>query len=208
MKQVVINNLLSIIIDNKECSEKDIKVYKYGLEGLYNLITKTVVVLIITLLLNTAKEFGLILLFYALLRSFGFGIHAESSLMCWISTLTIYVLGSLLVKEIILTNEIALTIWIFAFISFLLWAPADTPKRPLIRERQRKIQKLKVCIISLLYLLLIFFINSSTVINAISYSLLIEMICVNPITYKLTKTRFNNYKYYKKGLNDNKYIKD
>ena len=123
--------------------------------------------------------------------------------MCWATTLTIYVLGSLLVKEIILVKEFVLIIWTFAFISFLLWAPADTPKRPLIRKNQRIKQKIKVCIISLLYLLLIIFINNNTVINAISYALLIEMICVNPITYKLTKTRFNNYKYYKKGLNEN-----
>ncbi len=203
MKDVVVNNLLSIITNHKKCSKKDIVIYKYGLEGLYNLITKMIVVLILTLLLNTAKEFGLILLFYALLRTFGFGIHAESSLMCWATTLTIYVLGSLLVKEIILVKEFVLIIWTFAFISFLLWAPADTPKRPLIRKNQRIKQKIKVCIISLLYLLLIIFINNNTVINAISYALLIEMICVNPITYKLTKTRFNNYKYYKKGLNEN-----
>lgn len=200
MKKKVVNKLLNIITNNKECSEKDIKVYSYGLEGLYNLFTKTFVILIITLLLNTAKEFGLILLFYALLRTYSFGIHADSSLMCWISTLTIYVFGSLLVKEIIIVKEVALIIWTFAFISFLLWAPADTPKRPLIREKQRKKLKVKVCIITVIYLLLILFINSNTLINAISFSLLVQMICVNPITYKLTNTQFNNYKYYKKGL--------
>lgn len=200
MKKNIINKLLNIIINNKECSEKDIKVYSYGLEGLYNLFTKTFVILIVTLLLNTAKEFGLILLFYAPLRTFGFGIHAESSIKCWIATLTIYILGSLLIKELILIKSVTLIIWTFAFISFLLWAPADTPKRPLIREKQRKKQKIKVCIITIIYLLLIILINSNTMINAISFSLLVQMICVNPITYKLTNTQFNNYKYYKKGL--------
>lgn len=200
MKKKIVNKLLTIITNNKECSEKDIKVYSYGLEGLYNLFTKTFVILIITLLLNTAKEFGLILLFYALLRTYSFGIHADSSLACWISTLTIYIFGSLLVKEIIIVKEVALIIWTFAFISFVLWAPADTPKRPLIREKQRKKLKVKVCIITVIYLLLILFINSNTLINAISFSLLVQMICVNPITYKLTNTQFNNYKYYKKGL--------
>lgn len=200
MKKMVVNKLLSIITNNKVCSEKDIKVYSYGLEGLYNLFTKTIVILIITLLLNTAKEFGLILLFYALLRTYSFGIHADSSLGCWISTLTVYVLGSIIVKEMIIVKEIALIVWTFAFISFLLWAPADTPKRPLIREKQRKKLKVKVCIITVIYLLLILIINSNTLINAISFSLLVQMICVNPITYKLTNTQFNNYKYYKKGL--------
>lgn len=203
MKHLVINKLLNIIINNKECSEKNIKIYKYGLEGLYNLITKTIVVLIITLLLNSAKEFGLILLFYALLRTFGFGIHSESSLGCWISTLSIYVFGSILIKEIFIIKEISIIIWLIAFLSFILWAPADTPKRPLIREKQRKKQKLKVCLISLFYLILIIFVKNNIVINAITYALLIEMICVNPLTYKIFGIRFNNYKYYKKGLNVN-----
>lgn len=200
MKKKVINKLLTIITNNKDCTEKDIKIYSYGLEGLYNLFTKTFVILIITLLLNTAKEFGLILLFYAPLRSFGFGIHAESAIKCWIATLIIYILGSILIKEIVILKCAAFIIWIFAFISFLLWAPADTPKRPLIRENQRKKQKAKVCIITVIYLLLIILFNSNTLINAISFSLLVQMICVNPITYKLTNTQFNNYKYYKKGL--------
>lgn len=200
MKNKVINKLLFIIENNKKCSDKDIKVYKYGLEGLYNLFTKTFVILIVTLLLNTAKEFGLILLCYALLRTYSFGIHAESSLGCWISTLSIYIIGSIIVKEIIIVKSIALLIWTFAFISFILWAPADTPKRPLIREKQRKKLKAKVCIISVIYLLLILLINSNTLVNAICFALIVQMICINPITYKLTNTQFNNYRFYKKGL--------
>ncbi len=201
MKELFINKSISLITKYKVSSEKDIKIYKYGLDGLYNLITKTLVVLLVTLLLKTAKEFGLILIFYALLRTFGFGIHANSSLKCWISTLTIYIVGSILVKEIIITKTISLIIWTLSFISFILWAPADTPKRPLIRKEQRKKLKFKVCIITITYLLLIAHINSKIVINSISYALTIQMICVNPITYKLTKTQFNNYKYYKKSLN-------
>lgn len=203
MKELFINKSMSLISKYKNSSEKELKIYKYGLDGIYNLITKTLVVLIITLLIKTAKEFGLLLIFYALLRTFAFGIHANSSLKCWISTLTIYILGSILIKEIIITKTIAIIIWSIAFISFILWAPADTPKRPLIRKEQRKKLKLKVCIISITYLLLILLINSKLMINAISLSLIIEMICVNPITYKITKTQFNNYKYYKKSLNIN-----
>lgn len=201
MKELFINQSMSLITKYKVSSERDLKIYKYGLEGLYNLITKTLVVLIITLLIGTAKEFGLILIFYALLRTFGFGIHANSSIKCWISTLTIYILGSILVKEIIITKTLAMIIWSLAFISFILWAPADTPKRPIIRKEQRGKLKLKVCIIAITYLLLIALVNSNIAINAISFALTIQMICVNPITYKITKTQFNNYKYYKKSLN-------
>lgn len=202
MREKAVKGLLKIIVDNKKCTPKDIKIYEYGLEGLYSLFVKTFVILIITLLLNTAKEFGLILLFYSFLRTFSFGIHAKSSIGCWVTTITIYVGGSLIVKELVLAKSFALIISCLALLSFILWAPADTPKRPLIRANQRKTQKIKTCIITLIYLLIIITLNNSAIINAISLALLIQMLCVNPITYKITKTRFNNYKYYNKVINN------
>ena len=199
MKQTFINKSISLITKYKNPSEKELKIYKYGLEGLYNLTTKTLVVLLVTLLINTAKEFILILTFYALIRTFAFGIHAKSSIACWISTLTIYILGSILAKEIMITRMPSLIIWAIAFISFILWAPADTPKRPLIRKNQRGKLKIKVCSITLIYLILLIIIKNQTIINSITISLIIEMICINPLTYKITKTQFNNYRFYKKG---------
>lgn len=203
MKNKVVNYLLNLIKHNKQCSEKDLKIYKYGLEGLYNLVTKMIVITILTLILGTIKEFLLILLFYALIRTYAFGIHAESSIKCWISTLIIYIGGSLLVNNIIIAKDLAIIISLLSFVSFVLWAPADTPKRPLIREKQRRRQKINVCVICIIYIILIIISNNQILINSLIYSLIVEMICINPITYKLTNTTFNNYRFYNKGLNKN-----
>ena len=81
----------------------------------------------------------------------------------------------------------------------ILWAPADTPKKPLIRKEQRRKCKILSIIIVLIYTL-IFLINKNPIINnSIIYALIIQIIFINPLTYKLTKTQFNNYKYYKKN---------
>ena len=165
MKQTFINKSISLITKYKNPSEKELKIYKYGLEGLYNLTTKTLVVLLVAVLINTAKEFILILTFDALLRSCAFEIQAKSSLACWISTLTIYILGSIVAKEIIITRMPSLIICAIAFISFILWAPADTPKRPLIRKNQREKLKIKVCSITLVYLILLLIIKNQTIIK-------------------------------------------
>lgn len=202
MKDKILSGLLSIIEKNKHTTEKDLRIYKYGLEAIYNLITKTIVVLLITMILRTQKEFLLILVFYSFLRLFGFGIHADSSLKCWITTISVYVLGAAFVKYSVFTHNTAIAIWMLAFISFILWAPADTPKRPLIRKKQRMKMKMKTCLISLIYLLILIKTNETLIINSITFSLIVELVCVNPFIYKITKTKFNNYQFYN-GLNVN-----
>lgn len=201
MKNKVINSELKLIKKYKNTNEKDIKIYTYGLEALYNLTTKIIVLIIINLCIGTIKEYISLTIFYAFIRLYAFGIHANSSIGCWISTLSIYTIGSIIIKYCYINSIIAFIIMTISIISILLWAPADTPKRPIIREEQRKKMKIKTLIITIIYVLLLLTLKSNIITNAIVLSLLIESICINPITYKLFNIRFNNYKYYKDGLN-------
>ena len=63
---------------------------RYGLEAFYNLITKTVVLIILAVIFNLVLELILLSLIYSTLRLYGFGLHAKTSLQCWITTLPIY----------------------------------------------------------------------------------------------------------------------
>jgi len=198
MKEKVVNTVTDFIIKNKKCDEKKIKIIRYGLNGLYSLITKLLVVTILSLTLNTFKEFIAFFIAYTLLRTFSFGLHASNSLWCWIITIPIYVGTSLLIKFWDLPLFVALVIWFLAFISFILWAPADTPKRPIIREKTRMTLKIKTCVISLIYFLLIIISKNEVIINAVAYALMVQTIMINPLVYKLSNTSFNNYKYYSK----------
>ena len=94
-------------------------------------------------------------------------------------------------------------LWFLGFGSFLLWAPADTPARPLIHKEIREKQKLYACATCILYLSFILIFQNQIVNNVIIYSLLVQVICINPLTYFVTKTPFDNYKLYYKnhGLN-------
>ncbi|MBQ6687403.1 MAG: accessory gene regulator B family protein [Bacilli bacterium] len=196
MKEKFVNGLTNFITKNKDCDELKIKTIRYGLEGLYLSVTKFIVIFIIVIICNTLIEYLLLLVFYLLIRKYSFGLHATSSLACWLTTLPIYVGGSLIIKYCIFNHYIPYVVWLFAFISFVLWAPADTPKRPLIRKKQRKVQKLKTCIICFIYLIILIFSNNSTLNNAIIISLIVQAVMINPLIYKLTRTRFNNYQYY------------
>lgn len=199
MKEKFINSSLSFIMKYQECDDLKIKRLKYGLEGIYNLVLKLIIVLIIACLTQTIKETTLLILFYAGIRTFSYGMHAKSSLACWITTILIYNGLPFLIANTIIPAYLGYTILGISFIFMLLWAPADTPKKPLIREKQRLKCKIMSLIVIIIYTI-IFSFNKTTIINnSIIYALIIQIIFINPLTYKITNTKFNNYKYYKKN---------
>ena len=89
MREKVVNFFMIKIKDNnKELNDIKLEEIKYGLTSIYTIITKTTVILCLSLLLNIFYEFITFLIFYIILRSVGYGTHAKSNLACWfISTL-------------------------------------------------------------------------------------------------------------------------
>lgn len=199
MKEKFINSSINFISKYQECDDLKLKRLKYGLEGIYSLIVKISVVILISIITKTLTETLLFILFYAGIRTFSFGWHAKSNIACWITTLLIYNVILYFIINIDYPIYIGYIILGISLISMLLWAPADTPKRPLIRKKQRLKSKILSITVLLLYAVIYVTINSNPLKNIILYSLLIQTILINPITYKITNTRFNNYKYYKKS---------
>ena len=198
MKEKFINSSINFISKYQECDDLKLKRLKYGLEGIYSLIVKISVVILISIITKTLTETLLFILFYAGIRTFSFGWHAKSNIACWITTLLIYNVILYFIINIDYPIYIGYIILGISLISMLLWAPADTPKRPLIRKKQRLKSKILSITVLVLYAVIYVTINSNPLKNIILYSLLIQTILINPITYKITNTRFNNYKYYKK----------
>jgi len=203
VKKRVLDASFNFILKYQNCDELAKKKIKYGLEMLYNIITKLVVMLIISLILGIWKEYLLFTLIYAYTKKYTYGVHAKSSIACWLITLPVYLGGCYFIRYIQIPTPINYIIILISFIAFLLWAPADTPGRPLIHKEIRKKQKILACSICILYAIIISFFHSKLISNTIIYSLIVQIICINPLTYLLTKTPYANYKaYYKKhGLN-------
>ena len=199
MKEKFINSSINFISKYQECDDLKLKRLKYGLEGIYSLIVKISVVILISIITKTLTETLLFILFYAGIRTFSFGWHAKSNIACWITTLLIYNVILYFIINIDYPIYIGYIILGISLISILLWAPADTPKRPLIRKKQRLKSKILSITVLVLYAVIYVTINSNPLKNIILYSLLIQTILINPVTYKITNTRFNNYKYYKKS---------
>ena len=200
IKEKFINSSLAFIMKYQECDDLKIKRLKYGLEGIYSLIVKLTAVIIIACITKTIKETLLFLLFYAGIRTFSFGWHAKTNIACWISTITVYNIIPLVISKLTIPNYIGYIIIGVALLSVITWAPADTPKRPLIRKKQRIKAKITSILVVIIYFIIYIYINNSIIKNALIYALIIQTICINPLTYKFTNTQFNNYKYYKKKV--------
>lgn len=198
MKQKFVNSSINFITKYQECDDLKLKRLKYGLEGIYNLVVKISVVILISIFTQTLIETLLFIFFYAGIRTFSFGWHANSNIACWITTILIYNVLLYFIINLNYPNYIGYIILGISLISMLLWAPADTPKRPLIRKKQRLKSKILSIIVLLLYTIIYMTINSNPLKSIILYASLVQTILINPITYKITNTRFNNYKYYKK----------
>ena len=199
MKEQFINWGTNFISKYENCDDLKIIKLKYGLEGIYNLIIKMTIVIIISLITHTCKATLMFLIFYAGIRTYSFGWHAKSNIGCWITTILIYNIIPFILQSINISQIYGLVICLIALISMIIWSPADTPKRPLIHADKRKKAKIMCVSTTIIYIIIYLFSSNNLVNNALIYALIIQSLFINPLFYKLTNTRFNNYKYYKKN---------
>ena len=184
MREVFAEKNLNYVSKYYQLTDTEKIKIKYGLEVLYTIITKTLGILFISLFLKTFKETIILMIFYLLLRLFSHGIHAKKSSHCWVASILTYGAFPLLIKYYV-----------------IIWAPADTPKKPLINKKKRVLDKLLTVAISTVLMFIPLLSNNSLINNCIFFSYIMSIISINPLTYKLFGIPFNNYKNYKKGLN-------
>lgn len=197
IKNFFINKSLNIVSDiYSNYNEAQMDEIRYGLEAIYLTITKVVVILFMTLILGIFKEAVILLLFFNFIRATAFGIHASKSWMCWISSSILFIglpYVCIYLKIPLIVHYILIGI---SLICFLLYAPADTKKRPLVKKNRRVKFKVLTLIISIIYILLFFYTDSMFIRNVISSSMLLEAVLIHPLTYKVFHLPYKNYERY------------
>ena len=193
MRDKVVDHIMNLIKKKYSniYSETKLLEIQYGLYGIYTIITKSFVILLLAVILNMLSYFFIFLVFYILLRSVGYGTHAKSNIRCWIFSILL-MLGIPYVFNILKLGIIVkIIIWLICFINFIIFCPADTEKKPIISKSRKLKFKLCIIILSLIYLVLI--LNFSSIANYILASMILEMFLTNPIGYILMgqKIRFN-----------------
>lgn len=201
MRSKIINSIMNQIKIYNNFDDIKLQEIKYGLETVYLTIIKTIVFILLAILLKTIKGLLLFMLFYGIIRLTGFGVHAKKSIHCWISSILIFLIIPILIKYITINNYILYIISLISIIILAIYAPADTPKRPLINKKKRIIYKVLTILISIGYLITITLIKDKLIINSLFYSLLLECFLVTPLIYKLFGVSYKNYKNYKRKEN-------
>lgn len=195
MKDFILDYLMKNISNYNTYSSSKLKEIKYGLETLYLTITKTIVIIILSIILNTYHNLFLLIIFYSLLRLFGSGLHATKSIYCWISSLLIFSLIPIIIDKIYISKKIMITISSICTILILFYSPSDTIKRPMNNKKKRLIDKIICTILSTIYTSYIIISNNYIYNNILLFSQIIETALILPISYKLFNLRYNNYKY-------------
>ncbi len=198
MKNKFLNYAINTIhINNPSYNDTKLAEIRYGLEGIYLSITKLIIIFLLAILLNILKEMIFMLIIFNILRTTGFGLHATKSWICLVSSSVIFLGGPLLAKIIIINNLLKTILSITSVILIYKYAPADTKKRPLIKEKKRNIYKFITTIKCIILNIFIIFIKNNIITNLIILGIYAEVIVILPKTYKLFNMPYDNYKNYK-----------
>lgn len=181
---------------NKDYDEDQLYEIRYGLEGIYLSITKIIVIFFLAYILGVFTESVILTLFFNGLRFTGFGIHASKSYQCWISSSLTFLGLPLLCKYYYINYTLSLIISIVCIISFILYAPADTYKRPLIYKKRRIIYKISTVIIGFIYTYISLSMSNQLIHNTLLCAMVIETVLIHPLTYRVFKLPYKNYKTY------------
>lgn len=198
MKDRFVNSSVLFISKYLKYDDMGIDKLKYGLESLYMSITKLLVISIIAFILGIFKEFLITLLLFNIIRFFGFGVHAGNSTICLLFSSFLFVGISFLFTKISFSIYFLLLLEIISSLVLLIYAPADTVKRPLPNKKKRKIRKTLTIVVAIIYIVLTIIIKVPLS-NFLCSALILEAIMVSPLTYKFLNQPYRNYLNYKKA---------
>ena len=197
MKEVFINNSMNLIHKYyPDYSEERLAELKYGLLGLYLMITKSIIIFGIALYLGIFKELLIFTVIYNILRAPSFGIHASKSWICLVSSATIFILSTYLSVNIVIPINIKIIFGIIGIILIYKNSPADTDKKPIVSPKRRRIYKLISTIIAIIFAIASIVVDNNFLSNSFILSLILQNIMVAPTTYKIFGEPYDNYKSY------------
>ncbi|MCT4612962.1 MAG: accessory gene regulator B family protein [Clostridia bacterium] len=198
----IINNISKKVADfaiensTKNMTKDDQEILLYRITNFFMNIYKVTTILIIGYILNIFMLMLLTLLSYTLLKPFIRGFHVDSGLYCLIISIFFMVGGAYIANTFTDIKYIYLNI--VSFILILIYAPADTKKRPIIDPKYKRSLKIKG-IISFILLNIIALNMDILTSNVIYISIFTATLSITPLMYKVFNQPYDNYIEYQKN---------
>lgn len=196
MKDLIIGKQLNVIKKYNNFDDDKLAVIKYGLESIYILITKTIIILLISYLLGLLKQTVIFLVCYNFIRIPSFGLHATKSWICLVSSLLIFIILPFICTVITIPIYLKIIIGLIGLAFIIKNAPADTYKRPIISKKRRMFFKICSSIVTITMILFSLFIEDQFLANSLLFSIILQCFMISPTVYKFFKLPYNNYKRY------------
>lgn len=196
MKDLIIGKQLNVIKKYNNFDDDKLAVIKYGLESIYILITKTIIILLVSYLLGLLKQTVIFLVCYNFIRIPSFGLHATKSWICLVSSLLIFIILPFICTVITIPIYLKIIIGLIGLAFIIKNAPADTYKRPIISKKRRMFFKICSSIVTITMILFSLFIEDQFLANSLLFSIILQCFMISPTVYKFFKLPYNNYKRY------------
>ncbi len=197
MKEAFINSSMNMIQKYyPNYSEVKLAELKYGLLGLYLMISKSIIIFSIAIFLGIFKELLLFTVIYNIIRASSFGMHASKSWICLVASTSIFILLTYLSLNVTIPINIKLIIGIIGIIFMYKNSPADTAKKPIVSLKRRKIYKTISTLLAIIFVICSLIIDNNFLSNSFILSLVLQNIFISPTTYKIFNEPYNNYKTY------------
>ena len=196
MKDLIIGKQLNVIKKYNNFDDDKLAVIKYGLESIYILITKTIIILLVSYLLGLLKQTVIFLVCYNFIRIPSFGLHATKSWICLVSSLLIFIILPFICTVITIPIYLKIIIGLIGLAFIIKYAPADTYKRPIISKKRRMFFKICSSIVTITMILFSLFIEDQFLANSLLFSIILQCFMISPTVYKFFKLPYNNYKRY------------
>ncbi len=182
----------------KDMDEEKCEVVNYGIYVLLSTIVKMIILLVISYFLGVFVYCVAAMASIAVLRSFFGGVHSKTFLGCLIANSTLVLLDVYI--SILSPGQnsfyINTAIYIFCFITVVLYVPADHENKPVVGKKQRARYKLTSLTILIIHFLISSFFLKQPYSNIMAISALISSISTLPLVYKITLNKHGDaYKY-------------
>lgn len=197
MKEAFINSSMNMIQKYyPNYSEVKLAELKYGLLGLYLMISKSIIIFSIAIFLGIFKELLIFTVIYNIIRASSFGMHASRSWICLVASTSIFILLTYLSLNVTIPINIKLIIGIIGIIFMYKNSPADTAKKPIVSLKRRKIYKTISTLLAIIFVICSLIIDNNFLSNSFILSLVLQNIFISPTTYKIFNEPYDNYKTY------------
>ena len=197
MKEAFINSSMNMIQKYyPNYSEVKLAELKYGLLGLYLMISKSIIIFSIAIFLGIFKELLIFTVIYNIIRAPSFGMHASKSWICLVASTSIFILLTYLSLNVTIPINIKLIIGIIGIIFMYKNSPADTAKKPIVSLKRRKIYKTISTLLAIIFVICSLIIDNNFLSNSFILSLVLQNIFISPTTYKVFNEPYDNYKTY------------